>query len=91
MNEGFIVCSVKQANELMKHMDDNDTVILCVFNRKSYVHDKSKKIKKEKGEELIKQAKDILYQDNDFFGILSLYGVMREKDVIHNILFPQLE
>ncbi len=91
MNEGFIVCSVKQVNELMKHMDDNDTVILCVFNRKSYVHDKSKKIKKEKGEELIKQAKDILYQDNDFFGILSLYGVMREKDVIHNILFPQLE
>ncbi len=50
-----------------------------------------KKIKKEKGEELIKQAENILYQNNDFFGTLSLYGVLREKDVIHNILFPQLE
>ncbi len=34
---------------------------------------------KDKSEELIKQAGNILYQDNDFFGILSLHGVLKEK------------
>lgn len=88
---GMIVCSVKEAFELMKHMDANDTVILTVVDKKTYSHDIPKKIKKKSGEELIKQADDILYQDNDFFGTLSLYGVLKEKNIIHNILFPQLE
>ena len=88
---GVIVCSVKEAFELMKHMDENDMVILSVVNRKTYVHNIPKRIKKKNGEELIKNADNICYQDNDFFGTLSLYGVLPEKDTIHNILFPQLE
>ena len=88
---GVIVCSVKDAFELMKHMDENDMVVLSVVNRKTYTHDIPRKIKKKKGEELIKKADNICYQDNDFFGTLSLYGVLQEKDTIHNILFPQLE
>lgn len=88
---GVIVCSVKDAFELMKHMDENDMVVLSVLDRKTHIHDVPKKIKKRKGEELIKQADDIFYQDNDFFGTISLYGVLKEKDTIHNILFPQLE
>lgn len=88
---GVIVCSVKEAFELMKHMDENDMVVLSVFNKKTYVHDIPRRIKKKNGEELIKKANNICYQDNDFFGTLSLYGVLKEKDTIHNILFPQLE
>lgn len=88
---GLIVCSVKEACELMKHMDENDIVILTVVDKKTYLHDVPKKIKKKNGEELIKQADDILYQNNDFFGTLSLYGVLKEKNIIHNILFPQME
>lgn len=88
---GVILCSVKDAFKLMEHMDKNDMVILTVVNKKSYIHNIPQKIKKEKGEELIKQADNILYQDNDFFGMLSLYGVLKERDTIHNILFPQLE
>ncbi len=88
---GVIVCSVKKACELMRHMDENDTVILTVVNKKTYMHGIPERIKKKKGEELIRQADDIFYQDNDFFGTLSLYGVLSEKDTIHNILFPQLE
>lgn len=88
---GVIVCSVKEAFELMKHMDENDMVVLSVFNKKTYVHDIPRKIRKKKGEELIEKANNICYQDNDFFGTLSLYGVLQEKDTIHNILFPQLE
>lgn len=88
---GVIVCSVKDAFELMKHMDENDLVILSVIDRETYIHGVPRKIKKKKGEELIKQADGICYQDNNFFGTLSLYGVLKEKDTIHNILFPQLE
>ena len=87
---GMIVCSVKEACKLMEHMDENDTVILNVIDKKTYLHDVPKRIKKKNGEELIKQANDIFYQDNDFFGTLSLY-VLKEKDIIRNILFPQLE
>ena len=88
---GAIVCSVKDAFELMKHMDENDMVVLSVVNKKTYVHNIPRKIKKKNGEELIKKADNILYQDNDFFGTLSLYGVLKENNTIHNILFPQLE
>lgn len=88
---GVIVCSVKDAFELMQHMDENDMVVLSVLDRKTHIHDVPKKIKKRRGEELIKQADDIFYQDNDYFGTLSLYGVLQEQDTIHNILFPQLE
>ena len=89
---GVIVCTVKEACNLMKHMDENDTVILTVINKKTYFHEAPKRIKKKNGEELIQQANDIVYQNNDFFGILSLYGVLKEEDnIIHNILFPQLE
>lgn len=88
---GVIVCSVKEAFELMKHMNKNDMVILSVFNKKTYVHDVPRKIKKKNGEELIRKAENIYYQDNDFFGILFLYGVLKEQDIVQNILFPQME
>lgn len=88
---GAIVCSVKDAFELMKHMNENDMVILSIINKSTYIHDIPKRIRKKSGEELIKKANNICYQNNDFFGTLSLYGVLQEKDIIHNILFPQLE
>ena len=88
---GMIVCSAKRACELMKHIDEDDMVMLSVINKKTYVHDITRKIKKKNGEELIKKADNICYQDNNFFGTLLLYGVVQEKDIIHNILFPQLE
>ena len=91
MREGFIICSAKQACELMKNIDENDIVLLRVVNRKTFVHGENKSIKKKKGEELIKQAESISYQNNNFFGILMLEGVVRDKNIIHNILFPQLE
>lgn len=88
---GLIVCSVKEACKLMEHMDEDDIVILTIIDKKRYLHNIPRKIKKKNGEELIQQADNICYQDNDYFGTLSLYGVLKEKDIIHNILFPQLE
>ena len=89
---GVVMCSVKEAVKLMEHMSDDDIVILTVFDNKTYIHDIPQRIKKVKGEELVRKADNIRYQDNDFFGTLSLYGVVKENDSsIHNILFPQLE
>lgn len=48
-----IVCSAKRACELMKHIDEDDMVMLSVINKKTYVHDITRKIKKKNGEELI--------------------------------------
>lgn len=88
---GVIVCSAKEAYELMKHMDENSMVVLTILDKKTHMHSIPKRIKKKNGEELIKQADNIFYQDNDFFGMLSLYGVLKKKNIIHNISFPQLE
>lgn len=86
-----IVCSVKEANKLMEHMNEDDMVVLTVLDKKTHIHSVPKRIKKKNGEKLINRADSILYQDNDFFGMLSLYGVVKEKSTIHNISFPQLE
>lgn len=86
-----IMCSVKKAYELMEHLDENDMVILTIIDKKTYIHSIPKRIKKKRGKKLIEKAEDIYYQDNDVFGVLSLYGVLKEKNTIHNISFPQLE
>ena len=88
---GIVTCSVKEAVKLMEHLNDDDMVTLTIINRKSYIHSETKRVQKKSGEELIKQADSIEYQNNDIFGRLSLFGVLKDKDIIHNILFPQLE
>ena len=88
---GIITCSVKEAAKLMEHLNDDDMVILTIMNRKTHIHSKPERIKKKNGEKLFEQADSIEYQNNDIFGRLSFYGVLNEKDIIHNLLFPQLE
>lgn len=89
--DNIIICSVKEAKLLLSHMNDEDTIILNIFNNKTFIHSKPERIKKKNGEELIEQADSIEYQDNEIFGRISLYGVVKEKNVIHNLLFHQLE
>ena len=86
-----IICSAKYAKKLLEHMNDNDIILLSVLNRKNYIHSVTKMIKKRNGENLIDRADSIEYQDNEIFGRISLYGVVKEKDIIHNLLFHQLE
>ena len=83
------VITVKEAKKLLEHMNDDDIVILSLLNQKTYVYDQPKRIKKINVERLIDRADAIEYQDNDFFGRLSLYGVTTDKYMIHNLLFPQ--
>lgn len=87
----MIVCSKSEALEKINSIKEDDVVfILTVMNVRKRLHWKPKKINKKSGERLIKKSDRILYQDNDFFGVLSLYNVNeKEKDIINNILFPQ--
>ena len=86
-----ITCTAKESLELLQHMKPDDMVTVTIKNTLTYKHTKPVRIKKQKGEELINEADNIEYQDNDYFGRLSLYGITTEKEIIHNILFPQLE
>ena len=88
---GTITCSVKEASEIIKYLNDDDMVTLTITNQRTHIHSKPKRIKKKKGEELFDIAERIEYQDNDFFGRFSLFGTKKDKDIIQNILFPQLE
>ena len=91
MNE-TITCTVKEAIEHMKHLNDNDLVTLTVMNKKDYIiHHETERIKKKKGVQLLNKADSIEYQDNEIFRRLSLYGVLKDKNIIQNILFPQQE
>lgn len=86
-----MVCTTREAIRLLEHMDDDDIVVLDILNKRTFQHFNHERIKKKNGEELINRADTIEYQDNDFFGRLSLYGVVKENDIIHNLLFPQRE
>lgn len=88
---GIITCSVKEATKLMEHLNEDDMVTLTIINTKTHIYKEPERIKKKNSEELLKDADSIEYEDNDFFGRFSLYGVVRDKNIIQNILFPQLE
>ena len=84
--------AVREAANIMEHLEEDDLSTLTIIDKKSHIiHDQPKRIKKKKGENLIDNADSIEYQDNEFFGRLSLYGVTSEKNLIHNLLFSQLE
>ena len=87
---GVITCSVKEAAKLMEHLNEDDMITLTIIDKKSHIiHSQPKRIKKKNGEELFNKADSIEYQNNEFFGRLSLYGVTSEKNLIHNLLFLQ--
>ena len=83
------IITVKEAKRLLEHMNDDDIVVLSLFNEKTYIHSQSKRVKKVNGEYLIDLADTIEYQNNDFFGRLLLHGVTTDKYLIHNLMFPQ--
>ena len=87
---GIITCSVKEATKLMEHLNEDDMVTLTIMNKKTHVYKEPERIRKQTGEKLLREAESIEYENNDIFGRFCLYG-LRDKNIIHNILFLQLE
>lgn len=59
------------------------------FNGVTFIHTRPRQITIDEGKSIINKAVTVDYQDNDFFGLLSLDGV--QEFMVHNIKFPQLE
>ena len=59
------------------------------FNGITFIHTRPRQITIDEGKKIINKAVTVNYQDNDFFGLLSLDGV--QEFMVHNIKFPQLE
>jgi hypothetical protein len=83
-----IICSIKEGKEKIGHLKSDDVILLTIFNEDKFIHSENQKINREKGEKLIDKAEKIEYQDNDFFGRLSLFGVRKSK-LVYNLLFQQ--
>ena len=59
------------------------------FNGMSFIHTRPRQITIDEGKRIINKANTVDYQNNDFFGLLSLEGV--QEFMVHNIKFPQIE
>lgn len=59
------------------------------FNGITFIHTRPRQITIDEGKRIINKANTVDYQDNDFFGLLSLEGV--QEFMVHNIKFPQIE
>ena len=59
------------------------------FNGMTFIHTRPRQITIDEGKRIINKANTVDYQNNDFFGLLSLEGV--QECMVHNIKFPQIE
>lgn len=59
------------------------------FNGMTFIHTRPRQITIDEGKRIINKANTVDYQNNDFFGLLSLEGV--QEFMVHNIKFPQIE
>lgn len=89
MIEGFIAVSKEEAKKMIDEAP-GDVVYVATFNRQSYIHKENKRKNKVFGKDLIDIAKEIGYQNNEVFGVISLEGIKNvDQNWIQNILFPQ--
>lgn len=79
------------SKEKAKQMIDDTPGMIWIdsFNGMTFIHTRPKQITIDEGKRIINKAVTVDYQDNDFFGLLSLEGV--QEFMIHNIKFPQIE
>ena len=76
--------------EAHRRIDETPGMIwMDSFNGVTYIHTRPRQITIDEGKRIINKATTVDYQDNDFFGLLSLEGV--QEFMVHNIKFPQRE
>ena len=74
--------------EAKRMIDDTPGMIwIDSFNGMTFIHTRPKQITIDEGKRIINKAATVDYQDNDFFGLLSLEGV--QEFMVHNIKFPR--
>lgn len=87
-------CSLEEAHIVTQHLA-NACVVLDIMKQKKdenkFLHIKSNnnRVQFSNVKHMLEIAKKIEYQDNDFFGRLSLFIEENDGNKIYNILFPQ--
>lgn len=87
MIEGYLTVSKEEAKKMIDAAP-GDSITIAVYNKTTMVHKPTLKNKKKIGKELIELAREIGYQDNDFFGVIGCLSNEKEGELIRNIMFP---
>ena len=87
MIEGYLTVSKEDAKRMIDAAP-GDSITIVIYNKSTMVHKPTLRKKKKIGKELIDLAREIGYQDNDFFGIIGCLSNEKEGELMKNIMFP---
>lgn len=87
MIEGYLTVSKEEAKKMIDAAP-GDSVTIAIYNKSTMIHKSTLRNKKKIGKELIELAKEIGYQDNDFFGVIGCLSNEKEGELMRNIMFP---
>lgn len=87
MIEGYLTVSKEEAKRMIDAAP-GDSVTIAFYNKSTMVHKPTLRKKKKTGKELIELAREIGYQDNDFFGVIGCLSTEKEGELMRNIMFP---
>ena len=87
MIEGYLTVSKEEAKKMID-VAPGDSVTIAIYNKTTMIHKPTLRKKKKIGKELIEIAREIGYQDNDFFGVIGCLSIEKEGELMRNIMFP---
>ena len=87
MIEGYLTVSKEEAKKMIDAAP-GDSVTIAIYNKSTMIHKPTLRNKKKIVKELIELAKEIGYQDNDFFGVIGCLSNEKEGELMRNIMFP---
>lgn len=81
MIEGYLTVSKEDAKRMIDAAP-GDSVTIAIYNKSTMIHKPTLRNKKKIGKELIELAKEIGYQDNDFFGVIGCLSNEKEGELM---------
>lgn len=87
MMDGYLTVSKEEAKRMIDAAPGN-SVTIAIYNTSTMVHKPSSREKKRIGKEIIELAREIGYQNNDFFGVIGCLSNEKEGEFMKNIMFP---
>lgn len=87
-----MIVTMSKADAIKKIIDSpGDTVKMAIMDEITLIHEPVVNICKDDGVSYIHKSKKVKYNDNDFFGVLSLYDVIKDAKQIHYLMFAQTD
>ena len=80
MMDGYLTVSKEEAKRMIDAAP-GDNVTIAIYNTSTMVHKPTLRKKKRISKEIIELAREIGYQDNDFFGVI---GCLSNEKILGN-------